>query len=99
MKIGAKAAHKMLVKLTTVVDFNKICAPRGKNLQHDVNFTNILRAVFVPIILHQKSRNLKFKFKKAARETFVGKSCVQNVGEIELCCFKSLHTRLLQGKR
>ena len=37
-----------------------------------VNFTNILRAAFMPISFRQKSTNLKCKYKKAAQ-----KNCVQ----------------------
>ncbi len=48
-----------------------------------VNFTNILRAAFVPTFLRQKSTNLKSKYKKASRETFVQKSRAYNVGEID----------------
>ncbi len=39
-----------------------------------VNFTNILRALFAPILLRQKNTNLKCKLKKALREIFVRKS-------------------------
>jgi hypothetical protein len=46
-----------------------------------VNFNNILKAACAPIFLHQKSTNLKCKYNKAVRETFVQKSCAQNVGE------------------
>jgi hypothetical protein len=59
----------------------------------DVNFTNILKPTFAPIILRQISTNLKCKYKKAAHKnfhkkkaaskTFIRKSCSQNVGEID----------------
>ncbi len=39
------------------------------------NFTNILRAAFLSIFLHQKSIKSNFKYKKAARKTFAWKSC------------------------
>jgi hypothetical protein len=39
-----------------------------------VNFTNIVRTVFAPKILRQKSTNLKCKTKKAANKTFVQKT-------------------------
>ncbi len=48
-----------------------------------VNFTNILRAAFAPIFLRQKSTNLKCKYKRAARKTFIRKRRESNVGEIE----------------
>jgi hypothetical protein len=48
-----------------------------------VNFTNIFRAAFVPIFLRQKITNLKCKHKKTVLETFVRKSRMQNVGEID----------------
>jgi hypothetical protein len=46
-----------------------------------VNFTNVLRAAFAPIFLPQKRKYLKRKYKNVATETFVQKSCTQNVGE------------------
>ncbi len=39
-----------------------------------VNFTNIFCPAFAPIFLHQKSTNLKWNYKKAARLTFVQKA-------------------------
>jgi hypothetical protein len=39
----------------------------------NVNVTNILRAVFAPIFLRQKSTILKCKFKKVASKTFAQK--------------------------
>jgi hypothetical protein len=48
-----------------------------------VNFTNILCGPFVSIFLHQKSTNLKFKYKGSARKTFVQKRRALNVGEID----------------
>jgi hypothetical protein len=41
-----------------------------------VNFTNILCAAFAPTVLRQKSTNLNRKHKKAARKTYVCKSCM-----------------------
>ncbi len=40
-----------------------------------LNFTNILRAAFVPTVLCQSSTNLKRKHKKAVCATYVRKSC------------------------
>jgi hypothetical protein len=40
-------------------------------------------STFAPIFLHQKSSKLNCKYKKALFETFVWKSQVQNVGEID----------------
>jgi hypothetical protein len=54
-----------------------------KKLTPVVNFTNILQAAYAPIFLRQKSTNLKSKYKKALRKTFVRKSCAYNVGEID----------------
>ncbi len=39
--------------------------------QQGVNFTNILCAVFAPIMLRPKRANLKCKYKKASSKTFV----------------------------
>ena len=47
------------------------------------SFTNILHTAFAPISLRPKSTNLKCKYRKAARKTFVQKSCSENVGEID----------------
>ena len=40
-----------------------------------IYFTNLLWAAFAPISLRQKHTNLKCKYRKAARKTFVWKSC------------------------
>ncbi len=47
------------------------------------NFTNVLCAAFAPVVLRQQSTKLRWKHKKAVRATYVRKSCVQNVDEIE----------------
>ena len=58
------------------------------------SFTNILHTAFAPISLRPKSTNLKCKYRKAARKTFVQKSCSENVGEIDTLSTLNLSTKL-----
>jgi hypothetical protein len=57
------------IAFSSVEEWNQnICTSPG------VNFTNTIHAAFAPIFLRQKSTNLKSKYKKVSRKTFVPKS-------------------------
>jgi hypothetical protein len=47
-------------------------------------------SAIAPTFLHQKSSNLKCRYKKALRETFLRKSRALNDGEIDTCTFEKL---------
>jgi hypothetical protein len=61
---------EVLVKFTFVAQekWRKLANKMLVKLSPGINFTNIIRADFAPQFLRQKSTNLKFKYKKAARE-------------------------------
>jgi len=53
-------------------------------LRHpEVNFTNILRASFLPIFFCQKITKPNCNYRKSVQNTFVLKSCSKNVGKID----------------
>ncbi len=74
--------NKRLILLSVIqterlIHYKFIIRGSFDSLISQVNFTNILRAAFAPIFLHQKSMKLKFKYIKALPETFAWQSCAE----------------------
>ncbi len=63
-----------------------LCTEWVHDLKYDfrlcVNFTNILKADFTPILLRQRRMNPNLNYTKLRNKTFIWKSCAQNVGVI-----------------
>ncbi len=65
----------VMIAVRTIVGVpGTVLAMKDASLTTVVNVTNILRAPCAPIFLRHQSANLKSKYKKALRETFVRKS-------------------------
>ena len=59
-----------------------LCALKFDEIDPSGLFHRDFTSSFCPISLHQKSTNLKCKYRKAAQKSFVWKSCPWKVGEI-----------------
>ncbi len=76
-------AKKALKNLLSTLRFLPFAFNQSLKLTPGVNFTNILWAAFAPKSFCQKITNPNCKHMKGAKRTWVWKSCLQNIGEID----------------